>query len=124
MLIFNGLGDYGLLILRLSLGIIFLYHGLPKLRGKMGSFMAIIGILETLAAIGMVIGLYAEIAGIVLAVIMLGAIYKKITQWKIPFSSQNTTGWEFDLLLLGAAIALAFLGAGSFSIDAILAYWP
>jgi len=124
MLIFNGLEDYGLLILRLFIGIIFLYHGLPKLWGKMGGFMVVIGILETLSAIGMIIGLYTEIAGIVLAIVMLGAVYKKITQWKIPFSSQNTTGWEFDLLLLGTAVALAFLGAGNFSVDVILGYWP
>ncbi len=124
MLIFNGLEDYGLLILRLFLGIIFLYHGLPKLWGKMGGFMIVIGILETLSAIGMIIGSYTEIAGIVLAIVMLGAVYKKIIQWKIPFSSQNTMGWEFDLTLLGAAIALAFLGAGNFSVDVILGYWP
>ncbi len=124
MLIFNGLEDYGLMILRLFLGIIFLYHGLPKLGGKMGGFMVIIGIFETLSAIAMIIGLYVEIAGIILAVVMLGAIYKKMAKWQIPFSSQNTMGWEFDLALLGAAIALAFSGAGMLSVDSILGYVP
>ncbi|SRR3989344_7459658 len=124
MLIFNGLENYGLLILRLVLGVIFLYHGLPKLNGRMGGFMILIGALEALSAIAILAGIYTEIAGMALAVIMLGAIFKKTTQWSIPFSSKGTTGWEFDLILCGAALALAFLGAGSFSVDSMLGYFP
>ena len=124
MMIYEGLGNYALLILRLVLGIIFLYHGLPKLKGKMGGFMVIIGILEGLAGLAVMAGLYTEIAGSLLAVIMVGAIFKKVAQWNIPFSSQGTTGWEFDLTLAAAAIALAFLGAGNLSVDSYLGYFP
>lgn len=124
MIIFNGLGDIALLILRLALGIIFIYHGVPKLSGKMGGFMFIVGFFETLSALAMFAGLFTEIAGIVLAVIMLGAIWKKTTEWKTPFSSMNASGWEFDLILLVAAVALAFLGAGGISVDAVLGLWP
>jgi len=124
MIIFNGLEDYGLLLLRLVVGIIFLYHGVPKLSGKHGGFMILIGILEGLSALAIIAGLFTEIAGIVLAIIMLGAIYKKMTEWKIPFSSQNAMGWEFDLILLAVVVALAFLGAGNISVDFVLGYLP
>ena len=32
MLLFEGLESYGLLVLRVFLGIIFIYHGIPKLK--------------------------------------------------------------------------------------------
>ena len=37
---------------------------------------------------------------------MLGAIYFKIFKWKMPFTSQTSTGWEFDLVLLAAGLVI------------------
>ncbi len=36
----------------------------------------------------------------------------------VGFIGGTTTGWELDFVLLGAALALALLGAGSWSVDA------
>jgi putative oxidoreductase len=124
MLLMNNIGDVGLLLLRIALGIIFIYHAMPKLKGKMGAFMLFIGIAEILGGIAVLCGFLTEPAAIGIAVIMLGAIYKKIFEWKTPFSSMEKTGWEYDMILLAAALALLFTGAGNYSVDALLGWWP
>jgi|SRR3989344_8878168 len=118
------LEDYGLLALRIALGIIFLYHGYPKIKNpKMmaqtfgNTFPLVLGLVEFVAGILILFGLYTQFAAIAFIIIMLGALYYKITKWKISFFAQNTTGWEFDLLILAASIALLSLGAGAYSID-------
>jgi hypothetical protein len=49
---------------------------------------------------------------------MLGAINTKISQMKKKFGDPG--GWEVDALLLAANIAILLMGAGQFSIDALL----
>lgn len=114
---FLAYGDTGLLLLRVAVGAIFLVHGVKKLDGKMGGFMTFIGVCEALGGLALVLGLLTQLAGLGLAIIMLGAIYKKTMEWKVPFTTMKAMGWEFDLALLGACIALLTLGAGLYSID-------
>ncbi len=111
--------DFGLLILRLAVGVIFLYHCRSKLSGAQGSFMRFIGYCELLGGIAMILGFLTQLAGLGLGIIMLGAIYKKINEWNIPFASKTTTGWEFDMMILSGCIALMTLGGGLFALD-----WP
>ncbi len=120
------LEDYGLLALRIALGIIFLYHGYPKIKnpemmaqisGGNKNIPMILGFFEFVSGLLVLFGLYTQFAVIVFIIVMLGALYFKIEKWKIPFFAQNTTGWEFDLLILAASIALLFLGAGQYSLD-------
>ncbi|MDO8648677.1 MAG: DoxX family protein [Candidatus Peregrinibacteria bacterium] len=110
-------GDWGLLVLRLAIGIIFLYHAKAKVGGKMGGFLQCIGFCEVAGGLAMVMGFLTQLAAMGLGIIMLGAIYKKINEWHIPFWSQNNTGWEFDFLILASCIALIFLGPGSMAVD-------
>ncbi|MDP3991902.1 MAG: DoxX family protein [Nanoarchaeota archaeon] len=133
MLLFEGLQSYGLLALRVFLGIIFIYHGMPKLMmsGKMAKGMGwssgsvvLLGLVELLAGLSVILGFYTEIASVLVAIIMLGALFHKMFKWNIPFSAMDKMGWEFDLILLGAAIALLFLGAGAVSLDNMLGIWP
>jgi len=118
------LEDYGLLVLRIVLGIIFLYHGYPKIKNPElmaqtfgNAFPLILGLFEVTAGFLTVIGLYTQFAAIAFIIVITGALYYKITKWKISFFAQNTTGWEFDLLMKAASIALLFLGAGAYSVD-------
>jgi uncharacterized membrane protein YphA (DoxX/SURF4 family) len=103
----NVYSGWGILFLQFAVGIIFIYHGWPKLKGVKkffgigGTFH---GLVEIIAAAALMLGAYVREAGFALAVIMLGAIYMKKFKWNTPFSSTNTTGWEFDLVLLGAAL--------------------
>ena len=133
MLLFEGLGSYGLLVLRIFLGIIFIYHGMPKLTmsGKMAKGMGwssgsvvLLGLVEFLSGLALVLGFYAEIGALLIAIVMLGALFHKMFKWNIPFSAMDKMGWEFDLILLGAAVAVLLFGAGSISLDALFGLWP
>lgn len=109
--------DWGLLALRLAVGVIFLVHCMPKLAGKMGSFMLFIGVLELLGAVSIILGFLTQVGALLLATVMLGAIYKKKFEWHVPFSTMEKMGWEFDLSLLAANIVLLTMGAGSMALD-------
>ena len=110
--------DFGLLALRLAIGAIFLYHCRSKLK-NLGSFMGFIGLAELAGGTAQVLGFLTQLAALGLGIIMIGAIYKKINEWKIPFSSMTQTGWEFDLMLLAGCVALLLMGGGSMSVDAM-----
>lgn len=112
-------GDAGILLLRLAVAAIFLVHGINKLDGKMGQFMLFIGIAETLGGAALIVGFLTQLAALGLAIIMLGAIYKKIVEWHVPFTAMDKTGWEFDLLILASCAALMTLGSGAYGFDMI-----
>ncbi len=133
MLLFEGLGDFGLLVLRVFLGIIFIYHGFPKLSmpkamakgmGWSSGSVVFLGLVELLSGLALILGFYTEIAALLVALVMLGALFHKMFKWNIPFSAMEKTGWEFDLILFGAAVAVLFLGAGSISLDSLFGLWP
>ena len=133
MLLFEGLQSWGLLVLRVFLGVIFIYHGMPKLTmsGKMAKGMGwssgsivLLGLVELLSGLALILGFYTEIAALLIAVVMLGALFHKWFKWNIPFSAMDKMGWEFDLILLGAAIVLLFIGAGIYSLDYMLGILP
>lgn len=126
---FPGLVEYsewGLLALRVVLAVIFIVHGWPKITGArqmaeamtgapssgMTALLTVQGLVEVGAGILVGLGLITQIAVIPLAVVMLGAIYLKVTRFKSGFFSQSTTGWEFDLLILAGLILLFLAGRG------------
>lgn len=115
-------GDVAFLILRLVIAAIFIYHALPKLKNASGmsqmmgmpaGMIFMLGMVEFVSSLGMIFGLYIQIAAFLLAMTMVGAIYFKITKWHVPFGSMDKTGWEFDLILLAANIFLLVYGGGS-----------
>lgn len=139
--IFSPLSHWGLLILRLAAGLIFIVHGWPKLnpnsplKGPAGfagflkqmgiplaSFFAwVVALLETIGAGLLILGLGTRILAALFAINMLVAIFAaKRGFMKTPFVAQQTTGWEFDFALLGISLALIFTGAGSIALDPLL----
>ncbi len=139
--LFRPVNDVGPLILRLALGIIFLYHGWPKLnpgspmKGPAGvagflqqmgiplpTFFAwVVALLETVGAVLLILGLGTRILGVLFAVDMLVAtLLVKRRFMKVPFMAQQATGWEFDFALLAASLALVFMGAGRLALDPIV----
>jgi putative oxidoreductase len=124
----NNLRPLGVLALRVALGIVFLYHGYPKLAhaggGMQGAFVEhglpayfvyLAGIFETFGGLLLLVGLFARGAGLILAIEMCVAIWK--------FHSQSyllVHNYEFPLTLAAACFAIATVGAGSISIDAAL----
>ena len=121
----NGFQDYGLLAVRVVLGVIFLYHGLPKLTktgavsrgmGMSSAFIFVLGLAEVIGGLGALLGWYTDVASILLIFVMLGALYYKMVVWHVPFSAMDKMGWEFDLMILAAAVALLLIGPGTISI--------
>ena len=118
--------DLALLLLRVVLGIVMLVHGVPKLLhfGGIAQGFAGMGIpAPTLAALFaalaeagggvlMLLGVATDVAGLLFAIDMLGAII--FVHAAKGFSAGNG-GYEFPLVLLTMALAIAFAGPGRYS---------
>ncbi|OGE84387.1 MAG: hypothetical protein A2846_01220 [Candidatus Doudnabacteria bacterium RIFCSPHIGHO2_01_FULL_49_9] len=115
---FDGLWQYGdtaFWIMQAVIGAIFIVHAVPKLKNPaqvasvygapsfVGTFH---GALEIAAGVALIVSQFVEIAALVVALIIVGAIYFKIFKWKMPFMAPAATGWEFDLILLAAALVI------------------
>ncbi|MBI2591349.1 MAG: DoxX family protein [Candidatus Brennerbacteria bacterium] len=118
--------DIGLLILRLAVAAIFIYHAMPKLKNAKGmaqmvgmpaGMVFMLGIIEIVAPFGLIVGFYTRLAALLLAMVMVGAIYFKTAKWHVPFGAMDKTGWEFDLILLAASILLLINGGGAIGIQ-------
>ncbi len=114
--------DVGLLLLRIAIAIIFLYHGLPKISkaksmsammGMPAGMIFILGAVETLASLGIAFGIYTQLSALLLVIVMVGALGMKKMKWGVSFSAMDKTGWEFDLILLFASLAILLSGGGS-----------
>ena len=123
---------YASLALRVVVGILFLVHGWPKIKNpkmmagflggmgfKPGIFWSVLlAVTEFFGGIAILAGFYVRIASTLLIGSMLVATFLKMFVWKKNFVSdeKNPSGYEIDLLVLAALIALFFLGSGSFSV--------
>ena len=100
---------WGMWFLQFAVGVVFIYHGWPKLK-IMGKFFSVggglHGLIEVVGGLALIAGWYVREVGLIFAVIMLSAIWFKKFKWNTPFSSQNTTGWEFDFMLVAASLYL------------------
>jgi len=118
--------DIGLLVLRLAVAIIFIYHALPKMKNAKGmaqmvgmpaGMVLMLGMVELVASIGLIVGFYTQPSALLLAIVMVGAIGMKTMKWGVPFAAMDKTGWEFDLILLAANIILLVNGGGAIGIQ-------
>lgn len=118
--------DWALLILRLVIGAIFLYHGIGKWAMEdANTIMTILKFAEPLGGLALILGALTQLAAIGLSIIMLGAIYMKATGFgQGAFDLLGTFGeggkWEFDLMILAGCIMLIVMGAGRLSLDAMM----
>jgi putative oxidoreductase len=118
-----------LLLLRVVLGVVFLYHGLPKLShaqqwtqnfahmGFPGYFAYIAGVLEVFGGAILILGMFTRMAGLLLAIEMGVAVVKVHGLIAHP---SNVHGYEFPLVMCASSFVLAALGAGLISIDQAL----
>jgi putative oxidoreductase len=115
-----------LLLLRVALGVIFIFHGLPKLThaqqwvqnfghmGFPGYFAYIAGILEVFGGAMLILGLFTRIAGLLLAIEMGTALSMVHHLLSNP---SNVKDYEFPLVLCVSCFVLGTVGAGLISID-------
>ena len=118
--------DLALLILRVVLGIIMIYHGWPKLTNLGGTIEGMSGmgvpapalaavfamVAEFFGGLLMLAGAFTDIAGLLFAIDMLGAI--TFVHAKNGFAV-NEGGVEWPLALLAMALALALAGPGRYA---------
>ncbi len=119
-------GDWAHLALRLAVAVIFLAHGWPKLknlRTTAENFSAMgfkpgllwgpyVAILEVFGGALLFLGAGVQILGILFAGEMLVAGI-----WKIKNGQKLINGYELDLLLFAACLALATWGGGLLALD-------
>ncbi len=106
-----------LLLLRIAVASIFLYHGVKKfgmwmeppaaMPMDMLIIMRTLAVVEPLAGVLLILGLFTEAAATALMVVMIGAMRMKIADGK-PFSA-----WEFDWILFAANAAILAVGPGA-----------
>lgn len=120
--------DYGTFITRASLGIILIAHGLLKvlvftIPGTVGYFeslglpaiaayLTIFG--ELVGGTAILLGLYTRLAAILSIPMLIGALW--VHSGNGWLFSANGGGWEFPLLLVVLAIAVAVQGSGAFAL--------
>jgi putative oxidoreductase len=122
--------DVGKLVLRLTLGILILLHGLAKITTgveRIGGMLESAGlpafvaygvyIGEVLAPLLVILGFYSRIGALVIAVNMLFAI--GLVHMKDLFILTKTGGWGIELqaFFLFTAVAVALMGPGRFSVN-------
>lgn len=127
---------WGMVPLRVVVGLIFLMHGGQKLfvfglsgtsdiMGKLGIPVpslaaAIVIAAELIGGLAIIGGLYARWAGIALAIEMLVAI--PVARLHGGFFAPY--GFEFELTLLGACLTIAAVGSGGMSLDRLMRPQP
>jgi putative oxidoreductase len=145
-MIFGSYPSWSLLIVRVVLGIIFFAHGAqkvfgwfggPGLRGTIGYFKQSLGIpagatvlaafTECFGGLAVLVGFLERPAALGLIAVMLVAV--ATVHWKNGFflNWSNTPGkghgFEFNLALIGMALAVLVGGAGRFSVDRLINPW-
>jgi putative oxidoreductase len=132
--------DLCLLVVRLVLAWIFIYHGSRRLFGWFGGlgiheygnyfantahlhpgelFAVLSGVIEFGGGIALALGLFTRLAGLAIFGDMMGAIVT-VTWANGINATGGTAGYELNLALGFLALVPAVFGAGRFSVDAEL----
>ncbi len=115
---------WGLLALRLAVGIVFIYHGWMKLNGMEGTvgmmqgiglplptFWAwVVAVVEFGGGIALILGLFNRVVTALLGITMIVALVTVHT--KMPYGGAT----ELPIVLLGALVALYTTGAGAWAL--------
>jgi putative oxidoreductase len=133
--------SFSTLLLRLTLGIIFIPHGYQKLFKKgVGTgatvnffsttsvpapriFTYIVGSIEFFGGMFLITGLLTRLIALVLSVnIIIGLITVKLKTGFMTrlMENERIRGYEVNLALLTIGLVLVFLGTGKFSLDFIV----
>ena len=120
----------GKLILRLTLGLLILLHGIAKLMGGVGGLSGMVtaaglpafvtyGVYvgEVIAPVLVILGWYSRVGAAVIAINMIFAI--ALAHRAELVSLADTGGWALELqgMFLFTAVAVALIGPGRFSLN-------
>ncbi len=115
--------DVVLLLLRLMIGAIFLDSGWKHLRdpearskdiGMSKGFTIFLGAAEFAGGLGVILGVFPQLAAIGLILLMLGAMQKKIFVWHTGFwGKSGTNGWSYETMIVLMNLVVVTTGGGS-----------
>ena len=126
----NDTRDYGIALLRITLGALMLFHGLVKLfvftpAGTVG-FFASLGLPAPLAyltilieaggGLALILGLFTRWNALVQAAVLLGTIITVHGANGFGFSNKGG-GWEYPAVWAITLVALSLIGNGAFALN-------
>jgi putative oxidoreductase len=124
--------DVGRLVLRVLLAVLILFHGVSKLIGGVGFISGMLakaglpGALGYLVYVGEVIapllilfGVFTRAAALVVVVNMVVALLLVHTSQFFTLNGQGGWALELQAMYLGAAVTVALLGAGRYSVGGV-----
>jgi putative oxidoreductase len=121
--------NVALLLLRLIVGIVFITSGYKHLKdpearskdiGMSKSFTVFLGAAELVGGLGVISGVFAQLAAIGLILVMLGAIQKKIFVWHTGFwGKSGTNGWSYDTMLVVMNLVIVTTGGGNLTLTSL-----
>lgn len=132
----QGSADLGKLVLRVVLGVLILFHGVSKLihgpdyivgvvaGAGLPSFLAYgVYVGEVVAPLLLLIGWWARIGALIIALNMLVAI--GLVHMSQFATLADTGGWALELqgMFFGTAVAIMLLGAGRYSLGGSNGRW-
>ena len=116
--------DLALLLMRLLVGAVFVTSGWshtkdPVARGNSIGLppgaTRLLGIAEMAGGLGVALGVLPQLAALGLILVMLGAIYKKIFEWRTGFwGKHGTDGWHYEMLFVVMCLVIATTGGGRY----------
>ncbi len=122
--------DLAALVLRLVVGGLMVLHGLPKIKNMKQpagwvrstgwtwavGFAYAFTLLEVFGGLALILGLLTQLVAILFVLQMIATTIFS----RAKLGKKLILGWELDLLFLAGALALVLLGAGAWSLDALL----
>ena len=122
--------DIAKLLLRVTLGVLILFHGLSKLNGGMGGIVHMVeahglpgalgyGVLlgEVIGPLMLIAGFHARIGAVLVFVNMVVAIMLVHMRQLGAFNEQGGWALELQAMYLVSALAIALLGPGRYSVN-------
>jgi putative oxidoreductase len=143
MAIFYTDGGVSVTIIRITLGIVMMPHGIGMMFGRFGfpgvgpmmagsreqigmppGLVLFAALAEFIGPVGLILGLLTRVAALGIALTMIGAIWVHrgggfFMNW---FGAQKDEGIEYHLMALAMAVSLMITGAGAWSIDRMIAH--
>lgn len=122
-MIFEPNPDLAFFVLRLAVALIFFAHGPSAVKNPQkvaqsanvsAHAVMTVGLIETICATALILGVFPQGAAFILGIIMLGTIYLKTQKMNVSFTEPG--GWELDFLLLAALLAIVFANPTAYTL--------
>jgi putative oxidoreductase len=110
--------------MRLIMGFMFIYSSTGKMKNVPGfseqneipkALGYLVVTIEMVAGIGLILGLFTQLAALLVMGLMTGTMSKHIFQWKSPYWASKG-GWEYDLIWFVMALTIFLTGGGKIAI--------